>query len=87
MCLEAQRGCLSERKIGKMEDTMMCIFSEIEIIMIMIKLMKDEGHRDNISNETDDNDSVLSAFISFPSLIIADWSDTIIESSAKISCC
>lgn len=43
----------------------------------MIRLMK-EGHSDNISAETDDNDSVLSTIISFWSSILADWVDTII---------
>lgn len=35
-------------------------------MMILIKLMNDEGHSDNISDETDDNDNddVLSIFIS-----------------------
>lgn len=43
---------------------------EIEIMMIMIKLMNDEGHSDNISDETDDNDNVLSVFIlSLPSMM------------------
>jgi len=42
---------------------MVYTFAKYEIKMTMIKLMNDEGHRDNISNATDDNDSVLSAFI------------------------
>lgn len=39
---------------------------EAEMMMIMIKLMNDEGHGDNISDETDDNDNddVLSIVIS-----------------------
>lgn len=43
-------------------DKMVCTFAEEEIMMI--KLINDEGHRDNINNEADDNDSLLSAFIS-----------------------
>lgn len=38
----------------------------VEIITIMIELTSDEGHGDYISDETDDNDDVLSAFISPP---------------------
>lgn len=33
-------------------------------MLIIIKLMNNEGHGDNISDETDDNDDVLSIFIS-----------------------
>lgn len=36
-------------------------------MMIVIKLMNDEGHSDNISDESDDNDDVLSiVFCPFP---------------------
>lgn len=36
-----------------------------EKVMIMIKVMNAEGHRDNICDGADDNDSVLSSVISF----------------------
>lgn len=32
---------------------------EVELMMIMIKVMNDEGHSVNISDDTDDNDDVL----------------------------
>lgn len=39
-------------------------------MLIIIKLMNNEGHGDNISDETDDNDDVLSIFISsLPSVV------------------
>lgn len=45
---------------------------EVEIMMIMIKLMNDEGHCDNISDESNDNDNddVLEIFMpSLPSVM------------------
>lgn len=36
---------------------MVCTVVEAEIMMIMIKLMNDEGQSDNISDESDDNDN------------------------------
>lgn len=42
----------------------MCTVVEVGIMLIIIKLMNNEGHGDNISDETDDNDDVLSIFIS-----------------------
>lgn len=56
------------REAGIMEgrtEAQWCVhLCRIKIMMIMISLMK-EGHSDNISAETDDNDSVLSTIISF----------------------
>lgn len=37
----------------------------VEIVMIMIELTRDEGHRDYMSDGTGDNDDVLSAFFSY----------------------
>ncbi len=49
---------------------MVCTFVEVEIMMIMIKLMNNEGRSDNVRDETDDNDDVLSVFIlSLPSVM------------------
>lgn len=42
----------------------MCTVVEVGIMLIIIKLMNNEGHGDNISDETDDNDDVLLIFIS-----------------------
>lgn len=39
----------------------------VEIVMIMIELTRDEGHRDYMSDGTGDNDDVLSAFFHVPS--------------------
>lgn len=48
----------------------MCTVVEVGIMLIIIKLMNNEGHGDNISDETDDNDDVLSIFISsLPSVV------------------
>lgn len=48
----------------------MCTVVEVGIMMIIIKLMNNEGHGDNISDGTDDNDDVLSIFISsLPSVV------------------
>lgn len=66
-CARGSETLFVREKIGIMEGLveakMVCTFAEDEIMMI--KLINDEGHRDNINNEADDNDSVLSAFISF----------------------
>lgn len=43
---------------------MACTVVAVVIMMITIQLMNDEGHSDYISDETDDNDGVLSVFIS-----------------------
>ena len=43
---------------------MMCTLVVVGIMMIVITLMNDEGHCDNVSGESDDNDDVLTIVIS-----------------------
>lgn len=66
-CARGSETLFVSEKIGIMEGLaetkMVCTFAEDEIMMI--KLINVEGHGDDINNEADDNDSVLSAFISF----------------------
>lgn len=65
-CAQGSETLFVREKIGTVEgpaETKWCVRLRRKEIM-MIKLINDEGHRDNINNEADDNDSVLSAFIS-----------------------
>lgn len=67
MCVWKMRVTVWQREAGNHggtdRDTTACTFVEDEIMMIMIKLMNDEGHSDNMRDETDDNDSAMSASI------------------------
>lgn len=49
LCLE--EGATTQRRV-----------TEVEIMMITVEPMNDEGHRHNTNDETDDNDDVLSIF-------------------------
>lgn len=52
------------------KETMVHAVVEVEV-MFMIKLMKDEGHSDKVSDETDnDNGDFLSIFIFSLALVI-----------------
>lgn len=75
MWLQSIRDAFRQRADGNnretAKETMAHTVVEVEMMMIMIKMMNDEGHGDNVSDETDnDNGDFLSIFIFSLALVI-----------------